>query len=50
MVGWPTVVGDAKMTTALCADPDQRAVGIIRLCMLTGAPSPILPGSVMGNP
>ena len=26
-----------RLADALCADPDQRAAGIIRLCMLTGA-------------
>ncbi len=26
-----------KIADAVCADPDQRAAGIIRLCMLTGA-------------
>ena len=26
-----------RLAVALCADPDQRAAGIIRLCMLTGA-------------
>ena len=25
-----------RLADALCADPDQRAAGIIRLCMLTG--------------